>query len=62
MKSLNVTVQLKATEWYIIFWAGLFKAGLRQPRVSAKFEFTFESLKSKFSFILSVNGLMIGYS
>ena len=31
-------------------------------RVSAKFELRFESLKSKFSLILSVNRLMIGYS
>ena len=39
--------------------AGLFKAGLRQPRVSAKFELRNESLKSKFSLILLVNKLMI---
>ena len=30
----------------VVFWAELFKAGLREPRVSAKFEFRFESLKS----------------
>ena len=30
---------------------GLFKAGLNKPRVSAKFEFSSESLKSKFSSI-----------
>ena len=37
-------------------------AGLRQPRVSAKFEFRYESLKHKFSFILFVYNLMIGCS
>ena len=42
--------------------AGLFKAGLRLPRVSVKFEFRFESSKSKISFILSVNRLTIAYS
>ena len=40
-------------------WAGLFKAGLRG---SSKFEFRYESLKAKFSLILFVNNLMIGYS
>ena len=44
------------------FRAELFKAGLRWPRVSSKFEFRYESLKSKFSWILFVNSLMIGYS
>ena len=35
------------------FRAGLFKAGLSQPRVSAKFDFIlYESLRSKFSCIL----------
>ena len=43
-------------------WAELFKAGLRYPRVSSKFEFRYESLKSKFSLIIFVNNLMIGYS
>ena len=43
-------------------WARLFKAGLRYPRVSAKFEFRVESLNSKFSLILFVYNLMIGYS
>ena len=33
-----------------------------QSRVSVKFEFGHESLKSKFSFILSANNLMIGCS
>ena len=45
-----------------VIWAGLFKAGLRQPGVSAKFKFRFESLKSKFSLILSLSKLMIGCS
>ena len=40
----------------------LFKAGLRQPGVSAKFEFRYESLKSKFSFILFAYYSMIGCS
>ena len=43
-------------------WAELCKAGLRYRRVSSKFEFRYESLKSKFSLILFVNNLMIGYS
>ena len=33
----------------------------RWLRVSAKFEFTYESLKRKFSLILFVYNLMIGY-
>ena len=43
-------------------WAGLFEAGLRYPRVGAKFEFKYESLKSKPSLILFPYNLMIGYS
>ena len=43
-------------------WAGLFKAGLRLSRLSAKFELRYERLKSKFSLILFVNKLMIGCS
>ena len=43
-------------------WAGLFKAEVRLYRVSAKFELTYERLKSKFSLILFVNKLMIGCS
>ena len=43
-------------------WAGLFEAGLRYPRVSAKFELKYESLKSKSSLILFTYNLMIGYS
>ena len=35
--------------------AGLFKEGLNKPRVSGKFDFRYESLRSKFSFILSAN-------
>ena len=31
----------------LICRAGLFKDGVRQPRVSAKFEFRYESLSSK---------------
>ena len=42
--------------------AGLFEAGLRYPRVSAKFELKYESSKSKFSLILFAYNLMIGYS
>ena len=39
------------------------KAGLRlEPKISAKFEFRYESLKSKFSFILFTYNLMIGCS
>ena len=43
-------------------WAGFFEAGLRYPRVSAKFELKYESLKSKSSLILFTYNLMIGYS
>ena len=42
--------------------AELFEAGLRQPRVSARFEFRFESLKSISVLILFVYKLMIGSS
>ena len=42
------------------FWAELFKAGLRQHRVSAKFEFRFESLKGISVLVLFVYKLMIG--
>ena len=41
------------------FWAELFKAGLRQHRVSAKFEFRFESLKGISVLVLFVYKLMI---
>ena len=41
-------------------WAELFKAGLRLPSVSARFEFRFESLKSISVLILFVYKLMIG--
>ena len=46
----------------LIYRAGLFEAGLREPRVSAKFELKYESLKSKFSLIPFAYKLMIGYS
>ena len=39
---------------FLITWAELFKAGLRLPRVSARFEFRFESLKSISVLILFV--------
>ena len=39
--------------------AELFKAGLRKPRVSARFEFRFERLKSISVLILFVYKLMI---
>ena len=42
--------------------AELFKTGLRQPRVSARFEFRFENLKSISVLILFVYKLMIGSS
>ena len=45
-----------------LYWAGLFEAGLRQPRVSAKFEFRYETLESEYSLILFTYNLMIGYS
>ena len=37
----------------------MFKAGLRYSRLSAKFEFRYERLKSKFSLVLFVLNLMI---
>ena len=43
-------------------WAELFKAGLREPRVSAMFEFRYESLESISVLILFVYKLMIGSS
>ena len=39
-------------------WAGLFKAGLRYLRISAKFQLRYESLKSKFSYIRFAHNLM----
>ena len=48
--------------WYLetkFTWAELFKDGLRQPRVSARFEFRFESLISISVLILFVYKLMI---
>ena len=42
--------------------AKLFKAGLRYPRVSVRFEFRFESLKSISVLILFVYKLTIGSS
>ena len=45
-----------------MFWAELFKAGLRWPTVSARFEFRFESLKSISVLVLFVYKLMIGSS
>ena len=46
----------------IATWARLFKAGLKKPRVSARFEFRFENLKSISVLILSVYMLMFGSS
>ena len=46
----------------IATWARLFKAGLKKPRVSARFEFGFENLKSISVLILSVYMLMFGSS
>ena len=43
-------------------WAGLFKAGLRQPRVSAKFEFRYERWNSKFRLIVFAYNLIIACS
>ena len=42
--------------------AELFKAGLSSPRISVKFEFRYESLKSKFNFIIFAYNLIIGCS
>ena len=47
---------------FFFFWAGLVKTGLRQPGVSAKFEFKYKGLKSKLSLIHFVYTLMIGSS
>ena len=56
------TVQVNWTLGVFITRAELFKAGLGQPRVSARFEFRFESLKSSSVLILLVYRLMIGSS
>ena len=53
-ESFQVTVLKRVN-----YRAELFKAGLRQPRVSARFEFRFESLKSSSVLILLVYQLMI---
>ena len=44
----------------LLIRAELFKAVLREPRVSAKFDFRFESLKSISVLIFFVYKLMIG--
>ena len=59
MMKIKSTLLLCYSVW---FRAGLFKAGLSQPRVSAKFDFIYESLRSKFSCILFAYNLMIGCS
>ena len=46
----------------LMAWAELFKAGLRWPRVSVRFELRFESWKSISDLILFVYKLMIGSS
>ena len=46
----------------LLIRAELLKAGLRYPRVGAKFEFRFESLKSISVLILFAYKLMIGSS
>ena len=53
---------LELYSWFKKHWAELFKAGLRLPRVSARFEFRFESLKKISAGILFVYKLMIGSS
>ena len=47
---------------FCIIGAELFKAGSRQPRVSARFAFRFESLKSISVLIFFVYKLVIGSS
>ena len=47
---------------FLLAWAGLGKAGLRQRRVRAKFEFKYKGLKNKLSLIHFVYNLMIGSS
>ena len=49
--SYSLPVEQAAKLAFFAFWTGLFEAGLRYPRVSARFEFKYESLKSKFSLI-----------
>ena len=59
---LHLTSYSQPPGWGLIFsypWAELLKAGLRQPRVSTRFEFRFESLKSISVLILFVYKLMI---
>ena len=58
------TLKCGSTFWVCQWnlWAGLFEAGLREPRVSGKFELGYESLKSEFSLIHFAYNLMTGYS
>ena len=48
-----------ALGFFFPFWAELFKARLRKPRVSARFEFRFESLKRISVLIFFICKLMI---
>ena len=57
---ISYSFGIKTVNTFIHSWAELFKAGLRLPSVSARFEFRFESLKSISVLILFVYKLMIG--
>ena len=48
---INIIHDIKIMAMNPSYTAGLFKAGFRQPRVNAKFENRYETLKSKFSLI-----------
>ena len=58
------TLKCGSTFWVCQWnlWAGLFEAGSREPRDSAKFELRYESLKNEFSLIHFAYNLMTGYS
>ena len=64
IKTRPIVCLIDRNEWSkeLKIWAELFKAGLRQPRVKARLEFRFESLKSISVWILVVYKLMIGSS
>ena len=58
----RVTPRQFVTGTHLYIWAELFKARLRKPWVSARFEFRFESSKNISVLILFVYELMIGSS
>ena len=58
----NFLKEAKYINKLVVTRAELFKAGLRKPRISGRFEFRYESLESISVVILFVYKLMIGSS